>query len=110
MNKLDLVINKGDTFIKTFQLKQSNGDPVDLTGSSIASDLRKFPHSTIAVSLNAAIDNPTTGEWSLRLSSVETASVGFTHGNYDVEVTFTNGEVRKLLYGSITFREEVTRG
>lgn len=108
-SKLDLVIQKGETFRKTFQLKQSNGTPVDLTGASIASQLRKFPKSTIVVDLNASIFSPTTGEWQLELTSAETATIGFAYGNYDVEVTFTNGEVVNLVHGSITLREEVTR-
>ncbi len=107
--KLDLILLKGDTFRKTFQLKQSNGDPVDLTGATIASELRKYPNSTILVNLNAAITSPTTGEWLLELSSTETTNIGFTYGSYDVEITFINGEVKKMLHGSITLKEEVTR-
>lgn len=39
--KLDLLIQRGSTYRKAFQLQQPDGAPVNLLGSSIRAKLRK---------------------------------------------------------------------
>lgn len=53
--KLDLVIQKGTTFRRGFQLKQSDGTPINLTGFMICGQMRHLSDSPSYVSLGVTV-------------------------------------------------------
>ena len=109
-SKLDLEIRRGDTFYKTFTIKQPDGTPVDITGVSIRAQLRKYVNSTIVVDLTTNILDASAGRWSLGLTPDETANIDFHYGKYDVEFTFVGGKRQTIIFGNILISEDITRG
>jgi len=65
--KLDILIQRGSTYRKVFQLQQTSGAPVDLLGSSIRAKLRKSFESAVTLDLHASIIDPVNGKCSIEL-------------------------------------------
>lgn len=51
----------------------------------------------------------TDGKFSLTLSATDTSSISWTQGVYDIELQSPSGVVSRLLKGTITIDQEVTR-
>jgi hypothetical protein len=51
-----------------------------------------------------------TGPVEIKLTDEQTAAITWASAVYDLEIEFTNGEVRRLLQGAISVSPEVTRG
>ncbi len=113
---VNLVIIQGATYRKTFVWK--TGDPavpVDLTGSGALMHIRKKitdedPPLLIFSTANGRILMDAEGRIELYLTDEETAAITWKAGVYDLDIALANGEVRKLLKGSVSVEFEVTRG
>lgn len=113
--KVDLVIEKGATYKKTFYYKDKNKVPIDLTGYTARTQIRSSSVSaTVIIELttenNGIIITPLEGKIELFINDTSTTAV--THkGNavYDLELITSIGEVIKLLRGTVSFIEEVTK-
>ena len=111
---LDLIIDKGSTYKKTFTYQTANRTPIDLTGYTARMQARKSYNST-----NAIIDLTTEnggisiialeGKISLYISSIETSAIGEASGVYDLELIAPNGDISKFIRGTVRFPEEVTK-
>ena len=117
--KLNLKINKGETFRYTLKWLDATETPVDLTSYearmqvrpdidsdqillTFASDPLLNPDGTITL-------NPTTGEIVLWLGATTTAALTWTAGVYDLEMYQSADEVTRLVEGKISVTKEVTR-
>jgi hypothetical protein len=108
--KLDLLIQRGSTYRKLFQLQQVGGIPVDLLGSDIRAKLRKTFESAVFIDLHAQITDPVNGKCLIELSAAETEEIQFATGVYDVEIIFPNTEVQQVLFGNVLVKKEATYG
>lgn len=113
--KLDLMIEKGATFNKHLEYKDNTKTPIDLTGYTARMQVRKSAQSsTIIVELtteNSRITiTPLTGEIDLFISGADTTAIT-ERGNavYDLELVEAGGEPLKLVRGTVSFIEEVTK-
>lgn len=88
--------------------------PVDLTGCTARMQVRAKIDSTDTL-LNLTTENGginlggTAGTVTVFLSATATAALTWKSGVYDLEVQFGNGDVRRLLAGSVAVSPEVTR-
>ena len=105
---------KNDTFNGIqFTLKNSTtGDPIDLTGSSIAIDFKyKSKTGVIAKSISVGsgitVAAPATGVFVID-SFLITWNIGIHY--YDVEITDTNSIVSTYITGTLTVIQDVTNG
>lgn len=110
----DFVLEQGTTFRKQLTYTDSAGVAVDLTGYSARMQLRtKITDANIIILLDNANGRititPTTGVIDLFISDTDTASLTFKTAAYDLEVIAPNGDVTRLLEGTITLSKEVTR-
>lgn len=108
--KLDLLIQRGSTYRKAFQLQQRSGVGVDLLGCSIRAKIRKTFESTIELSFHATIFDPANGKCSIELSAAETEQIEFSTGVYDIEIIFPDGSVHQILFGNVLVKKEATYG
>lgn len=114
--QVNLVVDQGSTFRKTFTYKTgTTPTPVNLTGCTAKCQLRTAPSSEVVLlelttvnggiilgGVNGTIELFITDEQSALLSSALVV--------YDVLITFTNGDVKRILEGNISIRPGVTRG
>ena len=115
-----LYIDQGSTFTRTISLKNSDGDPYDLTGASISSQIRDTPTSSVKIAdFSVSISSPAaSGEFVLFMPASGTAAlpVDPTTGPiatpsvyaYDVEMVIGT-TVTRLLQGEVVVSPEVTR-
>ena len=113
--ELDIYIEQGATFRKTLTWKTgSPAMPVDLTGYSARLQVRaKIDDAEPLLSLtteNGGITLGTTdGTIALYLSATDSAAIDWKKGLYDLELTAPNGDVTRLVAGSVEVSFEVTR-
>lgn len=120
--KLNITIEQGATFFRTVTVKDSAGDPIDITGWTLRGQVRESQSADtpLASFVCAILDQITnTGEATFSLSATVTAampeatyikpSLKNSLYLYDLEVEKPGGEVIRLLQGVVTFVPEVTK-
>ena len=117
--RLDLIIEKGSTFKRTFTWKARNQETgqlevVNLAGYSVRSMMREeydSPQPFLSLTLNNGLTiTSETGEIQMTITPEQTAQILPERGVWDLEV-FTNSDtvVYRLLEGKVKLKPEVTR-
>lgn len=104
-SKANLVVDQGTTFSTQLALQDENGDPIDLTGYTVAAKIKKWYTSSNSVAFSAAIGD--SGTIVLGLTANQTGAMTAGRFVYDVEIT-TGGEVSRILEGIVTVTPQVT--
>lgn len=131
--KYNFTIEQGATFQRTFKYKDSNGDPLDLSGHDVRMQIRNdkadnttsFLHEfgsgssfstegsgglfILSSSVAGAAVNKT-DQFTLHISASTTSDMSFESAVYDIEIENTGSNVvTRLLQGKIKISKEVTR-
>ena len=106
--KANLVIDQGATYTTTINLVDGNGDPLDLTGYTGASQMRKSFTSSNSVSFSVT-PGGANGTITLALTANATANIAGGRYLYDVELTDAGGKVSRVLEGIVTINPNITR-
>ena len=105
----NLYIDQGADYSTTISLTDSNGDVLSLTGYTAAGQLRKtFGSSTVAATFTTAL-SAASGQVTLTLSDVTTASMEAGRYVYDVLITDSSGDKTRILEGQATVTPSVSR-
>jgi hypothetical protein len=122
-----LTIEQGSTTDLLLEWKDSNGEPVDLTGYSARMQIRpSVDSSTTYLSITDTLSNDgtglnltpesasvvlpkTSGSIGLFISAASSSNLSFTEGVYDIELQSNSGIVTRLLEGLVKLSKEVTR-
>ena len=107
---LNLQIDQGSTFSKQITVYQTDGITIqNLTGYTIASQVRKNYTSTNFVTINATNNDPTNGVIVMSLAATDTAGMKAGRYVYDLQITAADGTVSRTIEGIITIKPEVTK-
>lgn len=106
--KANLVIDQGSTFSTDLKLTDENGDPMNLTGFTANSQIRKWytslnPTASFITSINAS-----SGSLTLSLTSEQTSNIVSGRYVYDVEL-YNGNTVSRIVEGIVTVTPQVTR-
>jgi hypothetical protein len=104
--KVNFLIDQGTSFATAINLNDDDGNPLDLSGYTVAGQMRKAYSSQNYV---AFVANLELGILNLGLSANTTGDLTAGRYVYDVELTDTNSIVTRLLEGVITVTPQVTR-
>ena len=105
----NFTIEQGTTFSRVLTL-QENGSAMNLTGYSVASQMRStHDSSSIAATITGTISNASSGQITLSLTNTQTSAIEEAIYVYDVEITSGAGAVTRILQGNVTVTPEVTR-
>ena len=105
--KLNITVDQGSTFEEVFNIKDSNGVPVDFTTYTGASQMRKHYTSNSYASFTVGLAN--TGDVTLSMTSNTTANLEPGRYLYDVEVTDQVNATFRILEGIVTVTPNITR-
>ncbi len=118
---LDIVIEQGATFRRTFIIS-SNNTPIDLTGESFRGKIRETASSSASLAdfvltLKDQLTNPGEVEWVLSATNTasipavtsESATRAISTYCYDIERVYANGDVDRVFQGLVKFSPEVTK-
>lgn len=109
----NITIEQGATFNKIIAMTDSAGAVIDLTGYSARMQIRQSTKSSVTLlelssPSNGIAITALTGLITITISATTTAALSFMTAVYDLEIV--NGSVvTRLLQGSVTLSEEVTR-
>ena len=105
----NIFIDQGATFTTTVTVTDANGDAVNLSGYSVAAQIRKTFLSSTATAFTASISNASSGEITISLSPTQTAALEAGRFVYDVLITASGGTKTRVVEGQVTVNPSVTR-
>lgn len=111
--KLNIEIEQGATFTKTFVWKDDNGDARDLTGYSAEIQFRETKDSASSIydsDANSDISLGTTdGTITWTISAPDTASMSFDRALWALELNDGSGVITRLLEGWVDLNKEIVK-
>ena len=108
--ELNLTIYEGTNYNLSILWKDDNDNPVDLTNFTASMHIRDTIESAAKIDCSPYFTlGGTAGTVSLALPATFIVDIGYTSGVYDIDLEDTSGNVYRLLLGTVTIREEVTR-
>tara|TARA_Y100001935_G_scaffold172814_1_gene142735 strand:- start:706 stop:1038 length:333 start_codon:yes stop_codon:yes gene_type:complete len=105
----NIFIDQGATFTTTVTVTDANGDAVNLSGYSVAAQIRKTFLSSTATAFTATISNASSGEITISLSPTQTTALEAGRFVYDVLITASGGTKTRVVEGQVTVNPSVTR-
>jgi hypothetical protein len=105
----NLYIDAGSTYSNIITVTSSNGQPLDLTGYSVASQLRKSYQSSQAFTFTSSIFNAAQGKIRLQLSDLQSEAIPAGRWLYDVEITSASGAKTRVVEGIATVNPQITQ-
>lgn len=105
----NIFVDQGSDYSNIITVAASNGQPLDLAGYTVASQIRKSYTSSIAYSFNASIFNAAAGRVRIQLSAAQSEAIPPGRYLYDVEVSSAYGAKRRVVEGIVTITPQVTQ-
>ena len=124
--RYNFLIEQGATFQLELQYKDSNNNPINLSGYSGRLQIRQtVPSTTILLCLSSSLKPdgtginfsgsngttpPTSGSIGIFISAISSSQLTFDQAVYDLEIENSAGFVTRLIEGGVQLSKEVTRG
>ena len=105
--RLDITIDQGSTFNLVFDVLDDNSDPLDLSGCTVAGQMRKNYTTNVSTTFSTSIAN--TNEVTLSLTATQTANITADIYFYDVELNDGASVITRIIQGRVTVTPEVTK-
>jgi hypothetical protein len=97
---VNIVVEKGTDYEEVFTVNNPDGSPLNLTGYTGASKIRKFPESSASTSFNVGIVS-TAGQVVVSLANTISLSLNPGRYYYDVIITSSSGKKTKVVDGMV---------
>jgi len=104
----NIYIDQGTTFSLSLAVNDQSGDLKDLTGYTVAAQMRKSYSSTTSTNFTATVSLPEDGEVTISLTATQTSAIKAGRYVYDIEIT-GDGETLRVLEGIVVINPEVTK-
>tara|TARA_B100000902_G_scaffold366011_1_gene387439 strand:- start:416 stop:754 length:339 start_codon:yes stop_codon:yes gene_type:complete len=106
----NLTIDQGSTFSVDIDVKDSDDDILNLSGYTVAGQIRKTYSSSTKTDFTATVSNSSGGVVNISLSATQTNALKAGRYVYDVEITKTDtAAVTRIVEGQIEVTPGVTR-
>ena len=107
---VELVIDQGTDFSFDLDLTTDDGTPINVTGYSFTSSIRKSYYSSSATAnLNVAVANAVGGNVIFSMNSATTANIKAGRYLFDVKSKDAANSTSRLVEGIITVNPQVTK-
>jgi hypothetical protein len=106
--KANLVIDQGTSFTATIDLTDANDAIFNLTGYTVAAQMRKNYTSSVATTFTSS-HTGVLGKINLVLNATTTAAIEPGRYLYDVEITSAGGVITRVVEGIVTVTPGMTR-
>ena len=106
----NLVLHTGVDFEQIFELTNDDNTPLNLTGYTISSQIKKSRSSSSSVVFTCTfVNQPTSGNVRIELSSAQTTEIKPGIYQYDLILTSPQGIKTKAVEGEVFVKRSVTR-
>lgn len=106
---VELTLEQGANFNTVMDLTDAAGGILNLTGYTVASQMRKSYYSTSATDFTISITDATAGRISMTMNSANTANISPGRYVYDVLLTSGTGVKNRIIEGIVVVLPSVTR-
>lgn len=106
--KANLVVDQGSSFTAAIDLADTGGGVFNLTGYTVAAQMRKNYTSSVATTFVTS-HTGVLGKINLVLSATTTAAIEPGRYLYDVEITSSGGTITRVVEGIVTVTPGMTR-
>ena len=105
----NIFIDQGANYSNIITVTGTSGAALDLTGYTVASQMRKSYTSTTAYNLNAIIYNAASGQVRMTLTAAQSEVIPPGRYLYDLEITSTSGAKTRVVEGVATVTPQITQ-
>jgi hypothetical protein len=106
----NLYVDQGSTYSNIITVASSTGSALDLTGYTVASQMRKSYGSSTFYTFTASVFDAATGKVRLQLTSTQTSAISAGRYLYDIEITnIATSAKTRILEGIVTVTPEITQ-
>jgi CheY-like chemotaxis protein len=105
----NLTIDQGTTFTANIDCTAADDNALNLTGYTVAGQLRKTYDSTTSTPFTAIVANALTGRLQISLTPTQTGALSAGRYVYDVEITDQAGIITRVVEGQVEITPGVTR-
>jgi hypothetical protein len=105
----NLYVDAGSTYSNIITVSASNGQALDLTGYTVASQMRKSYGSSTSYNFTSSIYNASQGKVRLQLTNVQSEAIPAGRWLYDVEIRSPSGAVTRVVEGIVTVNPQITQ-
>lgn len=105
----NLFVDAGSSYSNIITVTATNGQPLDLTGYTVASQMRKSYQSSTAFNFNASIYQAESGKVRLQLTPSQSEVIPAGRWLYDVEITSPTGNKLRVVEGIVTVTPQITQ-
>ena len=105
----NLTVDQGSNFLAYVDVTDADGNALNLTGYTVAGQIRKTYSSLTAVDFNASVNSAINGTISLTLSDTVTNGIKAGRYVYDVEILSDSGSRTRVLEGQVEVTPGVTQ-
>ena len=105
----NLFVDAGSDFSNIITVAATNGQPLNLTGFTVAAQMRKSYSSSVAYNFTAIIYMAQNGEVRLQLAAAQSSVIPAGRWLYDVEITSPSGSKTRVVEGIVTITPQITQ-
>jgi hypothetical protein len=102
-------VDAGSDYSNIITVSATNGQALNLSGYTVASQMRKSYSSSTAYAFTASIYDATTGKVRLQLSAAASSAIPAGRWLYDVEITSGAGIKTRVVEGIVTITQQITQ-
>jgi hypothetical protein len=106
---VELTLEQGANFNTVLDLKDAAGSILNLSGYSVAAQMRKSYYSTTAIDFTISVTDALAGSITMSMNSANTSVVTPGRYVYDVLLTSGTGIKTRIIEGIVTVLPSVTR-
>lgn len=105
----NLFVDAGSNFSNIITVSAVNGLPLNLTGYTVKSQVRKSYTSTIVHTFTSSVYEAVAGKIKLELTAVQSEAITPGRWLYDVEITSSGGVKTRVIEGIVTVTPQITQ-
>ena len=105
----NLFVDAGATYSNIISVAATNGQALNLTGYSVASQMRKSYSSSTAYNFTASVYDAANGKVRLQLTPSQSEAIPAGRWLYDVEITSPSGNKTRVVEGIVTVNPQITQ-
>jgi hypothetical protein len=106
---VELTLEQGANFNTVLDLKDSAGGILNLSGYSVAAQMRKSYYSNTATNFTMTISDAAAGQITMAMNAANTSNVTPGRYVYDILLTSGSGVKTRIIEGIVTVMPSVTR-
>ena len=105
----NLYVDAGATYSNIITVTASNGQALDLTSYTVASQMRKSYSSSTVYAFTASVYEAINGKIRLQLTNTQSEAIPAGRWLYDVEITSPSGTKTRVVEGIVTVNPQITQ-